>query len=351
MGRVKADEPEPGPFLCLTRLRLRRLALTLAAALLAGPVAADTLVGVAAPLSGRFAGQGLAIRNSIERAAEAANAGGGLAGGKIGVVALDDGCDARGGGESARRLVEQKVAVVIGHVCASAALAAAPVYAQAGTILLSLTRHPDLTDKRAGPTTYRVAGRDDRQGDAIARYLISTHPNSRIALVHDRTRYGKGLIEGAQRALAAAGIAPVLIDNLVAGEKDYPDLVARLRAAEAGWLVYGGFGSELAIIEQGIRAAGARIRLAAGDAIAAEANSGALNDAVFLQPSSPLDLAALAAAAFSMWQQAAGASDGRDTQAIAAALARAAGFDAQGDLQQAAFRIYRAVAGKAGPAE
>jgi branched-chain amino acid transport system substrate-binding protein len=250
------------------------------AALLALPACkarADIVVGVAAPLTGRLAEQGRSIENGVADAVAQINAqNGGLLGETLRVIAIDDGCEAKAGAEAARKLVASKVAVVVGHPCASAALAAAPIYAQAGTILFGLTRHPDLTDKRAGPTIFRMAGRDDRQAEAIAEYLLKSARNKRIALVHDRTQYARTLVERVYKTLGPAGITPVLMETIVASGKDYKALASRIKQSAADVLVFGGYPPEAILIMSHLKDIGATPVLVGGDSLAEPAMSGRL---------------------------------------------------------------------------
>ena len=66
----------------------------------------------------------------------------------------------------------RKPAFVVGHPCSGSAVAAASLYGAAGIVFIAPgVRHPALTAKRAGMTVFRLAGRDDRQGDAAAHWL------------------------------------------------------------------------------------------------------------------------------------------------------------------------------------
>ncbi len=244
------------------------LAFAFGALLFATPAAAEILVGVAAPLSGRFAEQGLAIQMGVEDAVTAVNAMGGLLGQHLRIIAVDDGCEAKAGAEVARQLVARDVAVVIGHTCPSAAIAAAPIYAEAKIVLLALTRHPDLTEKRAGPTIFRVAGRDDRQGETIAAHILKTFQGQRIALIHDRTQYGRGLAGVIERVLAAGGTKPLFVEGIVAGNKDYSGVVQLARQAAADVIFFGGFPAEAAILFRQLRAAGLDAPFLGADALA-----------------------------------------------------------------------------------
>ena len=65
--------------------------------------------------------------------------------------------------------------------------------------------NPAFTDDRAGPNIYRVCGRDDQQGGIAGKYLAEHFADKKIAFVHDKTAYGKGLADETKKALNAAG--------------------------------------------------------------------------------------------------------------------------------------------------
>ncbi|NIO40096.1 MAG: ABC transporter substrate-binding protein, partial [Burkholderiales bacterium] len=111
---------------------------------------------------------GADIRGAAKAAIKQINDEGGVLGERLALIESDDGCNSEQGMNAARSLVERGAIVVIGHPCASATNAAAPVYAGNNVVLLSMSRHPALTEQRGGATIFRVSGRDDRQGASAA---------------------------------------------------------------------------------------------------------------------------------------------------------------------------------------
>ena len=235
------------------------LALLVAGALSIGPgiARADVVIAVAAPLTGRFAPLGKETLLAVEMAAEDTNAAGGIKGQKVVIVAEDDGCDSARARDAATRLAEQRPAVVIGHPCAGAAIAAAPIYAERKLIFIAPgVRHTVLTDKRAGPGVFRLAGRDDRQGAAAAAALARAAPGGKIAIVQDRTAYARGILADTLKELAALGAPPPLVIPIVAGKRDYPDVVDQIAKAGSQATLFAGYPSEAALILSGLRKAG-----------------------------------------------------------------------------------------------
>ncbi len=253
----------------MARLRVSLLALLLGLAL-APPAAAAIRVGVAGPAEGPKAAVGRDILAAVKLAADRINAEGGLLGERLEVVATDDGCATARGAEAAKELVAQGVALVVGHPCAAAAIAAAGVYAQAGALFIApATRHPALTSPRAGPTIFRVAGRDDQQGTSAGAYMARTFAATPLVIVHDGSVYAKKLVTDAAAALKSAGRGDVAIFTIEGAQKDFSALVAKLAAGKTGALFFAGFPLEGGSLLRQMRAAGLATVFLGSDLLAA----------------------------------------------------------------------------------
>lgn len=184
------------------------------------------------------------------------------------ITVKDDGCDAAKAEAVAKEIVSENFDLVLGHPCAKAALAAAKVYGAAGvTFIATQTRHPDLTGKRAGQSIFRLSGRDDAQGLDAARFIAQAHSAKPIAIVHDRTLYAKAIAEQTEAALKAQKqiIVPATI---IAGDKDYAKLIAKIK--DAGAVFFAGFPMEAGFILQQLRAAGSSAPFLATENVATE---------------------------------------------------------------------------------
>ena len=137
---------------------LHRMAVLAAAAMIwVTPVFADTLIAIAGPTSGPYADRTREIEAGARRAAKTLNSSTGT---DFIVETFDDGCDDAKAAGVARALVAKQVRLVLGHPCASAAIAAAEIYGASQTVFIATaTRHPALTVERAGPSIFRLTGR------------------------------------------------------------------------------------------------------------------------------------------------------------------------------------------------
>lgn len=258
------------PRMLRCRSAIQCATVALAVLVSAQEVAAEIRVGLAAPLSGPMAPVGRAMQRALEAAVADINAAGGLAQERLALVVADDGCSAATAERAAVTLIENRPALVVGHPCSSAATRGAAVYRQAGILLIAVgARHPDVTKTdTGGALVLRLGGRDDRQGEAAARWLIARAPAGRIAIVHDRTAYARAIAAGAKATLAAAGVGAVADLAIIAGNREYRETISEIRAARAEAVLFAGFPDEAAIVAAGLAESGPPIPFLGTDSLA-----------------------------------------------------------------------------------
>lgn len=315
-------------------------------------------VVVALPLTGARRTVGAAARQRLTLVQSAFDAAGGVARRALQLDIQDDACSRETARELATRVAAMSPppAVVIGHPCATAAIAAAPVYQQAGVLFLAAgMRHPQLTEKRAGPLVFRAAGRDDRQGaDAGRRLRTLCDDKGTSLIVHDRTILARSLAKAAREA-ASYGAQPEPTElAIVAGENDYTKTIDEIANRRPGAILFLGFPSEAAIILRQLRARGLDVPFVVNDAMATAEfidHAGDLLDThveVMMPVSINRDtlaesemadalVASDVAAALSVWADAVTATASADATTIAQRLSSARshleeiGFDSTGD--------------------
>ncbi len=241
------------------------------AAMLAGPAAAsaDIRVMVVGPMTGPYQALGKQIRAGVETAVDALNATGGIAGERIRVDVEDDACKADNALAAANRAIGRGDALVVGHVCAESAFAAAPVYVEHGLLAITPAVTADrFTDQRPGPTLFRLAARDDAQGATAGAFLAERFGGRRIAILNDGSPYGKPLAEATRRAMNDAGKREARADTYDPGAKDYAALAERLIADAIDVVFVGGDQGDVALILKALRAGGSDAVVVGGDALA-----------------------------------------------------------------------------------
>jgi branched-chain amino acid transport system substrate-binding protein len=231
---------------------------------------ADIKIGVAGPLTGIAQGPGEQLQVGAQRAVTDINANGGLLGQQLALISVDDACNQKQAEAAARQLVSQGVAVVVGHYCSGTSIAASPIYAAAGIVMMSpASTNPKVTEE-GHKNVFRVCGRDDKQGIIAGDYLADTYATRRIAIIHDGSAYGLGLVEVTKKRLNQRGVTEVMFDSYVPEQKDYLSLVEKLSAAKVDVLYVGGYVSDIALIIRQAKAKLPALKLVAGDALASE---------------------------------------------------------------------------------
>jgi branched-chain amino acid transport system substrate-binding protein len=228
----------------------------------------STPVAVVGPITGQYASFGAQMKNGGELAVEDINAAGGVLGKKLDLEFGDDACDPKQAVAVANQMTGNNVALVAGHYCSGSSIPASKVYTEANIVQISpASTNPAFTDNRAGPNIYRVCGRDDQQGGVAGKYIASHFSDKKVAFVHDKTAYGKGLADETKKAMNEAGKQEAMYEAITAGEKDYSALVSKLKQANIDLVYFGGYHTEAGLIIRQMRDQGMNTILMGGDAL------------------------------------------------------------------------------------
>ena len=206
-----------------------------AAALLmaASPACADIRIGVVGPLSGPYQTFGQQMLGGAKAAVDAFNAKGGIAGEQVGIINVDDQCDATKAEEAAQKLIAAQVDVVIGSFCSNAALAEAKILDGARLVLISPSATLPAFTEIGLSNVIRVASRTDAQGAFAAKRILAKRPNAKLAVLDDGTAQMKLITTS---FAAAYGKAPAVALSFTPDLKDFGDVIAKLKAASADTL-------------------------------------------------------------------------------------------------------------------
>jgi branched-chain amino acid transport system substrate-binding protein len=234
----------------------------------ATPTWADILIGTAGPMTGQYASFGAQMKAGAEMAVEDINAAGGVNGEMLKLEIGDDACDPKQAVAVANQMAGSGVVFMAGHFCSGSSIPASAVYAEEGIIQISpASTNPAFTEERPGEGIFRVCGRDDQQGDVAGKYLMENFADKKVAFVHDKTAYGKGLADATMAAYEAAGGKPALYEAYTAGEKDYTALVTKLKDEGVGVLYVGGYHTEAGLMARQMKDQGMDAVLVSGDAL------------------------------------------------------------------------------------
>jgi branched-chain amino acid transport system substrate-binding protein len=251
-------------------MRSRRLAALAAALLFSGAAHAQIKMGVGAPVTGTDAAFGQQLKNGAEQAVADVNASGGILGQQVTLEVGDDAADAKQGRSVANQFIGDGVTLVVGHFNSSVTMPASEAYNEAG--LLEVTpgsTNPQITE-RGFPMLFRTCGRDDQQGAVAAAFLVEHAKGKKIAIIHDKSTYGKGLADETRKALAAAGVKEVMYEGLNKGEKDFSAIVSKIKSVDADIVFFGGIHTEGGLLVRQMRDQGVKAVLMGGDGIASQ---------------------------------------------------------------------------------
>jgi len=234
------------------------------------PAPQETIVkiGHVAPLTGAIAHLGKDNENGTALAIEEANAAGVTIGGqkiKFEMMGEDDQADPKVGTTVAQKLVDAKVAGIVGHLNSGVTIPASSLYNQAGIPMITASAtNPALTEQ-GFKNIFRVVGRDDQQGPAVANYLMSQHKPKTVAVLDDATAYGEGLANEVEKTLKAAGVKVLPREKGTDKTTDWKAILTKLKGRKPDAVFYGGMDATGGPLLKQARELGLRAVFAYGD--------------------------------------------------------------------------------------
>ncbi|MBD8890324.1 branched-chain amino acid ABC transporter substrate-binding protein [Roseibium litorale] len=235
---------------------------------MSGAAFADIVIATAGPMTGQYASFGAQMKAGAEQAVADINAAGGVNGEKLVLEVGDDACDPKQAVAVANQMVGKGVVFMAGHFCSGSSIPASAVYAEEGIIQISpASTNPKFTDERPGPGVFRVCGRDDQQGQVAGTFLATEFKDKNIAIIQDKTAYGKGLADATKEVMNGLGKKEALYEAYTAGEKDYTALVSKLKSENIDVVYVGGYHTEAGLIKRQMVDQGMDTILVSGDAL------------------------------------------------------------------------------------
>ena len=236
----------------------------------AGAATAQVKFGVGGPITGPSAATGAQMKNGVDQAAADINAAGGILGQKISVSYGDDVSDPKQGVSVANKFAADGVKFVIGHYNSGVTIPSSEVYQENGILQITpASTNPTVTERKMW-NIFRVCGRDDQQGQVAGEYIAKHYKGKKIAVVHDKTTYGKGLADEMKKTINKAGIKEVLYEGINTGEKDFSALVSKIKQSGADLIYWGGLYTEGGLIVRQMRDQGVKAPLMGGDGITSD---------------------------------------------------------------------------------
>ncbi|MFZ9546894.1 MAG: branched-chain amino acid ABC transporter substrate-binding protein [Burkholderiaceae bacterium] len=207
------------------------------------PKDSSVKIGHVAPLTGSIAHLG----KDNEAGAKLAIADLNKAGIKIGgspvtftLLSEDDGADPKQGTAAAQKLVDAKVAGVIGHLNSGTTIPASKLYNDAGIAQISPSATNPKYTLQGYKTAFRVVANDAQLGGTLGRYAVQELKGKSIAVIDDRTAYGQGVADEFVKGVESAG--GKIIDRQFTTDKatDFMSILTAIRGKKPDIVFYGG---------------------------------------------------------------------------------------------------------------
>jgi len=263
------------------------IALTLATA----AQAQEQVVKIAhvGPITGPVAHVGKDNENGARMAIDDLNARHLVIGGrpvKFVLQAEDDGSDPKQATSVAQKLVDAKVAAVIGHLQSGTSIPASKIYFDAGIPQISPSATSAKYTEQGFNTTFRVVANDAQLGAAMGRYAAKTLHAKKIAVIDDRTAYGQGLATEFLKDAKANGVDIVSTQYTNDRATDFSAILTAVKAKQPDLIFFGGIDASAGTMLRQMRQLGITAKFMGGDAICTGAlprlaGEGLLDDQVY----------------------------------------------------------------------
>ncbi|WP_018152799.1 branched-chain amino acid ABC transporter substrate-binding protein [Leeia oryzae] len=238
--------------------------------MLSAPAFADIVVkfGHSGPLTGPAGHLGKENENAVRLALEEANAKGMVIGGQKVSFELDsedDAGDPRTGTLVAQKLADAKVSAIIGHMNSGVTIPASKIYAAAGIPHITpSSTNPKLTEQGYA-TTFRLVGRDDQQGPALAIFGVQKLKGKTFAVIDDRTAYGQGLADEFEKKVKALGGKVVSREFTSDKATDFMSILTSIKGRSPDVVMYGGMDATAGPLLVQMRRLGVKSKVLLGD--------------------------------------------------------------------------------------
>jgi branched-chain amino acid transport system substrate-binding protein len=209
----------------------------------AAPAGVTVTIAHAGPLTGSIAHLGKDDENGVALAIAQANDKKLTLDGKpvtFRMMSEDDQADPKTGTTVAQKLVDAKVAAVVGHLNSGVTIPASEIYNKAGIPVISgSATNPTLTE-RGLKGVFRTVGRDDQQGPAIGAFIASELKAKKVAIIDDKTAYGEGLANEVEKYLKGAKVTIVGRERTTDKETDFKAILTKVKAKNPDVVFHGG---------------------------------------------------------------------------------------------------------------
>jgi branched-chain amino acid transport system substrate-binding protein len=243
------------------------LAASAVVTLAAASAQAEIVIATAGPMTGQYAAFGEQMQKGAEQAVADLNAAGGVLGEQLVLEVGDDACDPKQAVAVANQMINNDVVFMAGHFCSGSSIPASAVYNEEGILQISpASTNPKLTEQ-GFDNVFRTCGRDDQQGQVAANYVVDNAIGESIAVIHDKTAYGKGLADEFKKQYNKRDQTETMYEAITAGDKDFTALITKMKEAGVDLIYLGGYHTEAGLIARQASEQGLKAQMMSGDAL------------------------------------------------------------------------------------
>ena len=222
-------------------------------------------IGGMAPLTGALAIYGVTTTNGAELAVKEINENGGVLGKKIEYVMLDTKGDSTEAVMAYNKLVDEKVAGIIGEVTSKPTLAVAEVAVQDNMPLITPTgTQVDITE--VGPNIFRVCFTNPYQGKVLA--ITSKErlgANTVAVMLNNSSDYSDGIAKAFIEESEKLGMKVMGVEGYADGDKDFRPQLTKLAAMNPDAILIPEYYEQAALIATQAREVGVKSIFAGSD--------------------------------------------------------------------------------------
>ena len=183
-------------------------------------------IGFMAPLSGDAASYGEIILGGVMASLEDNNAGS-----LVEIVVEDSKCDPKDAVSAVNKLISvDNVQVIIGEVCSSATLAAAPIARENGVAMISAASTSPLISNF--PEVFRTVPSDEFQG-AFGAMTAFERGFTKMAILHGNEDYGIGFKNVLEENFVAQGGTVAIVETFERGDTDLKTQLTKIKESDA----------------------------------------------------------------------------------------------------------------------
>lgn len=236
----------------------------------AAPAAAVIKIGHVGPTSGAIAHLGKDNENGARMAIEELNTAGVTIGGNkvtLELVAEDDAGDPKQGTAVAQKLVDSKVAGVVGHLNSGTTIPASKIYSDAGIPQISPSATNPKYTRQGFKTAFRVVADDTQLGGTLGKYAVGTLKGKAIAVIDDRTAYGQGVAEEFIKSVEAAGGKVVAKEFTTDKATDFNSILTTIKGKKPDIVFFGGMDAVAGPMLKQMKSLGIKSKFMGGDGI------------------------------------------------------------------------------------